>query len=74
MGVLACNRNGCDKIMCDHYSAEHGYLCDECLSELKGKVGELTIAEFMESPKGEDKRNELASEESIAEAFRLYDD
>lgn len=73
MGVMACDRNRCENIMCDHHSSEHGYICYECLSELRDKVGQMTIAEFMASPKGEDKRNELASEENIDATFRSLD-
>lgn len=50
MGVLACNRNGCDNIMCDHYSDEYGYICSECLNELKNKPF-TEIRSFMKSPK-----------------------
>ena len=34
MGVLACNKNQCENIMCDRYSYEYGYLCWECFEEL----------------------------------------
>lgn len=50
MGVLACDRRGCRNIMCDNYSHEHGYICDECLKELKGKPY-TDIGEFMETLK-----------------------
>ena len=46
MGVLACNRVDCENIMCDYYSHEHGYLCWECLQELKEK-GACDIEVFM---------------------------
>jgi len=51
MGVRACYRRGCDHIMCDHYSDEHGYICYDCLDELKRKAGDVTIEEFMGSKK-----------------------
>ena len=35
MSVLACNRAGCEHIMCDFYSLAYGYICYECLQELK---------------------------------------
>lgn len=35
MGVLVCDRNGCDNIMCDFYSHTYGYLCYECKTELE---------------------------------------
>ena len=38
MGVLACDRNGCENIMCDNVSHERNeYLCNECKQELKEK-------------------------------------
>lgn len=50
MGVLACNRTGCNNIMCDYYSDEYGYICSECLNELKKKPF-TEIRSFMQSPK-----------------------
>lgn len=50
MGVLACDRRGCERILCDHYSTTYGYLCYSCLDELKtlkGGGGQMSIAEFM---------------------------
>lgn len=35
MGVLACDRYGCENIMCDFYSHTYGYLCYECKNELE---------------------------------------
>ena len=52
MGVLACDRKGCENVMCDYVSSEHGYICWECLSELKSK-GMCDIGVFMESEKVE---------------------
>jgi hypothetical protein len=47
MGVLACDRKNCDRIMCDRYSIEYGYICDTCFDELvdSGK----DVAEFMDT-------------------------
>lgn len=50
MGVLNCDRLGCDNIMCDHLSYTYGYLCRECLEELKDSPL-ADICSFMESPK-----------------------
>jgi len=47
MGVLACNRNGCENIMCARYSYEYGYICDECFEELVKSGVDTNIAEFM---------------------------
>lgn len=51
MSVLACNRKGCENVMCDHCSpARYGYICNDCLNELVA-LGETNIQEFMDSPK-----------------------
>ncbi|WP_391557169.1 hypothetical protein [Robertmurraya sp.] len=51
MGVLACDRQGCENIMCDYYSYEHGYICHDCLSQLMDTQGSTTISQFMQTPK-----------------------
>lgn len=51
MGVMSCDRKGCDSIMCDHYSSEYGYICYECISEYNNDSTTLTISAFMESVK-----------------------
>lgn len=38
MGVMSCNRKGCENIMCDTYIPEIGYLCWECEKEFKAGV------------------------------------
>jgi putative NIF3 family GTP cyclohydrolase 1 type 2 len=48
MGVMTCNRNGCSCILCDHYSSEYGYLCNDCFAELTEKPF-TNIKEFMDS-------------------------
>ncbi|RLA84795.1 MAG: hypothetical protein DRG78_00460 [Epsilonproteobacteria bacterium] len=55
MGVMACDRNGCDNLLCNKYSTEYGYICNECLEEMKNKQGnaKFTISGFMNSKKGE---------------------
>jgi len=50
MGVLACDRKGCENIMCDYYSHDFGYICYECKSELEQK-GACDITDFMDSKK-----------------------
>lgn len=50
MGVLACDRHGCENIMCDFYSHEHGYICWECREELLNK-GPTNVYHFMNSAK-----------------------
>jgi len=41
MGVLACDRSGCDNIMCDYFSSEfQAYLCCECMEDLQKYLDE----------------------------------
>jgi len=54
MGVLACSRSCCTNIMCDRYSCEYGYLCDECFEELVSR-GIIDIESFF----NEDKKNKF---------------
>ena len=37
MGVLACDRSGCENVMCDRYSNTYGYICNSCFDELGNK-------------------------------------
>jgi hypothetical protein len=50
MGVMACDRKDCDNVMCDHYSYDYGYICYDCIHELKD-CGPCDIQEFMNTPK-----------------------
>lgn len=50
MGVLACDRYGCENIMCDFYSHTYGYLCRECKTELEN-TAMIDFASFMQSVK-----------------------
>lgn len=34
MGVMACDRMGCENVMCDYHNDEHGYICNSCKDEL----------------------------------------
>ena len=49
MSVLRCSRGDCDNIMCDRYSPDYGYICDECFDELVSRGIDTDIAEFMAS-------------------------
>jgi hypothetical protein len=51
MGVLNCNRHGCNNVMCDRVSPIHGYICYECFVELVESGPETNIRAFMESDK-----------------------
>lgn len=54
MGVMACDRRGCENVMCDYYSYKYGYLCNSCMVELKNTpMKEISIEKFMETPKKE---------------------
>ena len=35
MGVMQCGVDGCKNIMCDQYIEDVGYICDNCLNDLK---------------------------------------
>lgn len=52
MGVLACDRRGCENIMCDRSSAVYGRICEECFEEFvqsNASCGDIRF--FMESRK-----------------------
>ena len=51
MGVLACDRRGCERIMCERHSNEYGYLCWECFDELVNLGVKTDINQFMDTPK-----------------------
>ncbi len=60
MGVLSCDRPGCDNIMCDRYSGKHGYLCWECFNELVAK--KIPVSEFMRTIRAEEDENPYTEE------------
>ena len=49
MGVLSCNREGCENIMCDRYSPEYGYICWECFDKLIALNRVVDLGEFMQT-------------------------
>lgn len=49
MGVMECDRKGCENIMCDRYSSTYGYLCHDCFEEMEQR--RVDIATFMATPK-----------------------
>lgn len=51
MSVLECNRYNCQNIMCDRYSHEYGYICNECFLELVDSGIDTDIETFMYSSK-----------------------
>lgn len=38
MGVMRCDRKGCESILCDLYSPIHGYLCSGCYKDLEHEL------------------------------------
>ena len=52
MGVVACDRKGCDNIMCDRLSANDGYICNECFDELvRQRIIYMNVKNFMDVEK-----------------------
>ena len=35
MGVMACDRKGCDNIMCSTYIDSFGYMCEACKRDFR---------------------------------------
>lgn len=68
MGVLACDRQGCENIMCDFYSHTYGYLCSECKTELESFDG--GIGDFMFSEKGSASDKSWWVEEVVNKEFK----
>ncbi len=70
MGVMACDRKYCESIMCDRYNSTYGYICYECMAELKEKKI-LNIEEFMRTPKI-DKELEIDPDNYEEEIDRIF--
>jgi hypothetical protein len=66
MGVMSCSRKNCERILCDTYVDDIGYICYDCQQEFKDYIAETGIGqyddietgkllkllkEFMETPK-----------------------
>ena len=68
MGVLACDRNGCENIMCDYYSDTYGYLCWECYNELLEKCDSISIGAFMYTRK--DDSWSRTQQENVQQEFK----
>ena len=57
MGVMQCDREGCEHIMCHLLSDKYGYICGDCYEELiewcinARSVDDDVIKSFMHSPK-----------------------
>lgn len=73
MGVLACDRESCENIMCSRYSSRYGYICHECFDELLA-TEDMGMREFMETPKKDPLPNpDLPWAEQCAEEFMEND-
>ena len=71
MSVLSCSRRGCENIMCDRHSYDHGYICDECYNELMANPT-MDIAFFMDSTKTlRDERADALIRTYIRDTFPL---
>ena len=50
MGVMECDRRGCESVMCNRHSHTYGYICNDCFNELVSLGVRVDISEFMDSP------------------------
>lgn len=74
MGVVACSRVGCDNIMCDFVSHEHGYLCYWCRKELIER-GPCDIQDFLGAPNPSYENIKLYWESIVKREFKSrYED
>ena len=67
MGVMQCDRNYCENILCEHHSNDYGYLCNECFQELINS--ELSIDEFIQTRKKSLRKDYESREEYIRSQF-----
>ena len=65
MGVLQCDRYGCENIMCDRLSHKYGYICNECFDELVLLGAGANIEKFM----GTEKNNHVITNVDAYEVF-----
>lgn len=52
MGLMMCNRNECENILCDRYSPRFGYICDSCFEEFVNGYQKVDIEHFMSTEPG----------------------
>jgi hypothetical protein len=72
MGVLNCDRRGCESILCDNISPSYGYLCSRCKQELIDG-GRQDIDSFMGIPPEEDRYSPVWEEEINSEFVSRYE-
>ena len=70
MGVLTCDRNGCENVMCDRLSHKYGYICNECFEELL-QSDIMDIQEFMDSEKSHSTMPSHIREEWLKGVFEI---
>ncbi len=71
MGVMMCDREGCENVMCDRYSLNFGYICQECFDELVNSGIETRMAEFMRIPKDAAEGWNAYAQERFDKEFRF---
>ena len=69
MGVMSCSRRGCENIMCDRYSYEYGYICNECYAELVERGVGIDVEEFMDTTKEDSYKTSTDIAEKIYDAL-----
>jgi len=88
MGVLACDRRGCPRIMCDNTTLggeDVMHICDECLEELRGAKyslpekttkGEVInfIKTFMDTESGSYTKVNIEEFEDVLGVQNIYSD
>lgn len=70
MSVCSCYRKNCNNIA-DRYSDCHGYICNECFSELVLKRDSISVEEFMKSEKPNESPKDMDFYEFYGEIFPL---
>lgn len=75
MGVLECNRDYCENVMCDLSSEQYGRLCASCFEELISLYmndPEISISKFMNRDKPRMDRMEALG--AISDVFQYAPD
>jgi hypothetical protein len=72
MGVMRCDRSGCESILCNLYSDEFGYICNGCFDELRTEYQD--IRKFMKTPKTSNRINRLRAHQEMVDATFCIDE
>jgi hypothetical protein len=73
MGIRSCDRKDCENIMCDNYNKDIGYICNDCLVELR-KLNPKKMEDiiyFMESPRFGEKYKNKNGDFSLEKVFQV---